>query len=164
MANQYFAAKYKHEVVQLLSGDHDFMKLLNAEHADDCIFDYDFTDETTADEKTFVVVDIGVEEIRKEIFTDFSLYLYIFTSKNLVRLSDTSVPTAEQAFEMGYVADTSANRIDVLCEAADRILCGTELAGIGNVIPAAKDHLCAYRPNPKYYGKCLKYNITNYGR
>lgn len=164
MANQYFCAKYKQEVLRLLSGDRDLPVLLNADTADGVLFDYDFTDQTTAGDKTFIVVDTGIEEIRNEVFTDFSLYVYIFTGKNLVRLSDTSVPTASAVQAMGYVADGTANRIDILCEAVDRIICGATLAGIGNVMAAAKDHLQTYSPNAAFYGKRLKYCITNYSR
>ena len=95
---------------------------------------------------------------------DFSLYIFVFTDKDLVRLNTCSSPTAKEAKNMGYFAtDSYGNRIDILCDCIVRILNGTdELAGIGNVKPSPRNHLTTYRPNAQYYGKCLQYHITNY--
>ena len=64
--------------------------------------------------------------------------------------------------DMGYFASNYANRIDVLCDIADRILNGTDkLVGLGDVNPSERGHVTIYTPNSRYYGKCLKYHIEN---
>lgn len=64
---------------------------------------------------------------------------------------------------MGCFASTYANRIDVLCDIVDRVLNGTDkIAGIGDVEPASRGYMTLYCPNTNYYGKRLKYHITNF--
>lgn len=188
MANLYYGAGYKNKIIELLLENENFIKLINPVQSE-CkdlditdvliggewvidgiqykeqghIFDYDFTNETMNDEKTFVFVDTDINTIRSNIFTDFNLYVYIFTSKNLVRLTGETVPTADDVKNMGYFSGRYANRIDVLCDIVDRILNGTNrLSGIGDVEPASSEYVSLYCPNTSYYGKRLKYKITNY--
>ena len=124
MANLYVSSKYKNQIINLLLSNADFIKLLNPppDKYEEHIFDYDFIDDTTTQEKTFLIVETGIDRIRQNIYADFDLYIYIFTSKNLVRLTDSSVPTVEQVKNMGYFAGTYGNRIDILCDIVDRIL------------------------------------------
>lgn len=98
------------------------------------------------------------------MFTDFNLYVFIFTAKKLVRLNKTTTPTAKQVKEMGFYASTTrGNRIGALCECVDRILNGSDkFISLGDVKPDPNNHISFYSPNNKYYGKCLKYNISNY--
>lgn len=109
-------------------------------------------------------VDTDISRIRNNIYTDFNLYVFIFTAKSLVRLNKTSSPTAKQVKEMGYFASTThGNRIGALCDCVDRILNGSnKFNSLGNVKPDPNNHMSFYSPNSKYYGKCLKYNISNY--
>lgn len=128
------------------------------------VFDYNFVDDTVVQDKTFVFVETDIDTIRNNIFTDFNFYICIFSSKSLVRLNSTSIPTAKHVKEMGYFASaTHGNRIDILCDCVDRIINGnTKIRGIGDIHPAARGHMSVYSPNSKYYGKCLKYSVTNY--
>lgn len=128
------------------------------------VFDYNFVDETVTQEKTFVFVETDIDVIHNNIFTDFNLYVCIFTSKNLVRLNCMSVPTAKQVKDMGFFStDRYGNRVDALCDCVDGILNGSsKIRSIGRVIPAPRNHMTIYSPNNKYYGKCLKYVITDY--
>lgn len=128
------------------------------------VFDYNFVDDTVIQEKTFVFVDTDIGRIRNKMFTDFNLYVFIFTAKKLVRLNTVSVPTAKQVKEMGYFASTThGNRIGALCDCVDRILNGSDkFNSLGDVKPDPNNHMSFYSPNSKYYGKCLKYNISNY--
>lgn len=187
MTNFYYAASYKNKIINLLLKSKDFIRLINPSPSD-CeyldiidvllggewmfngkqykekghVFDYDFVAETTTDVRTYIFVETDIEYVRQRIFTDFNLYVYIFTSKNLVRITDTSVPTVQQVKDMGYVTGTYANRIDVLCDIVDRILNGNDkIQGIGSVVPADRGFCTLYCPNNNYYGKRLKYNITN---
>lgn len=189
MSNLYVAAEYKNKIMNLLLRSQDFIKLINPKPSE-CedidiidvlvggtwfingkkyeeqghIFDYDFVNDTTSEQRTFIFVETDIDTIRDNMFTDFNLYICIFTDKNLVRLNKTSVPTAKQVKDMGYFATTTnGNRIDALCDCVDRILNGTEkIQGIGDVKPAPRSHMKPYVPNKNYYGKCLKYCITNY--
>ena len=70
------------------------------------IFDYEFVNETTTTQKTFVFVETDIDSVRSNIFTDFNLYVCIFTAKELVRLSDQTIPTVKELKEMGYFAST----------------------------------------------------------
>jgi len=127
------------------------------------IFDYNFVDDTTTEEKTFVFVETDIDTIRDNMFTNFNLYVCIFSFKDLIRLTSNSIPTVKEIKDMGYFASTYANRVDVLCDIVDRTLNGTDkIYGIGDVEPAPRNHMTIYRPNNKYYGKCLKYTISNY--
>ena len=165
ISNLYAAEEYKNEIINLLCQSQNFIKLINpTSDLYKYVFDYDFTDDALAEEKTFVFVDTNIDTIRDNMFTDFTLCVYVFTNKNLVRLNSSSVPTPKEVKDMGYFsADTRGNRIGALCECIDRILNGSNLLwGIGDLRPAAENHLSAYAPNTNYYGKCLKYTITNY--
>lgn len=188
MANLYYAASYKNKIVNLLLRNKNFIKLINPKPSE-CedldiadvliggvwfingkeykeqghIFDYNFVNETTTDKKTFVFVETDIDAVRNNMFVDFNLYICIFTSKELVRLTSETIPTVKEVKDMGYFASTYANRIDVLCDIVDRILNGTDkIQGIGDVEPASRGYVTMYCPNRNYYGKCLKYKISNY--
>lgn len=188
MSNLYYAASYKNKIINLLLKNKNFIKLIDPKPSEcDCIniidviiggkwiyegkkweeqghiFDYNFVNETTIADKTFVFVETDIDNVNQNMFVDFNLYVCIFTSKDLVRITDTSSPTVEEIKNMGYFASTYANRIDVLCDIVDETLNGTnKIPGIGNVKPAQRGYLTIYCPNNKFYGKCLKYHITNY--
>lgn len=188
MANLYYAASYKNRIINLLLRNKNFIKLINPKpiECDELdiadvliggtwfingkeykeqgyIFDYNFVNETTTDKKTFVFVETDIDTVRNNIFTDFNLYVCIFTSKDLVRLTNETIPTVKEVKDMGYFASTYANRIDVLCDIVDRILNGTDkIHGLGDVQPASRNYVTIYSPNNDYYGKCLKYKISNY--
>lgn len=187
MANLYYASEYKNKIINLLLRNKDFIKLINptpskCEDLDIIdvllggkwfidgkewteqghVFDYEFVNETTTEDKTFVFVETDIDAVRNGIFSDFNLYVYVLTAQNLVKLSSNTIPTAKDVKEMGYYADTYANRVDVLCDIVDRILNGSRnIRGIGWVEPAKRGYVTLYRPHQKYYGKCLKYHITN---
>lgn len=189
MNNIYVSSSYKHKIINLLLKSKDFIKLISPKESN-CpnldtvdvllggewiidgkkwveqgyVFDHDFVNDSITDKKTFVFVDTDIPSIDKNMFLDFSLYVFVFTDKDLVKLTTCSSPTAKEAQDMGYFSTgTYGNRIDILCDCIDRILNGTdELAGIGDVQPAARNYLTTYRPNAQYYGKCLHYQITNY--
>ena len=57
--------------------------------------------DTITDKKTFVFVETDIDTVRDDIFTDFNLYICIFTEKELVRITDNSIPTVNQIKEMG---------------------------------------------------------------
>lgn len=188
MSNLYFASNYKNKIINLLLKNDDFIKLIDPtpspydeldiidvliggtwiidgeEYTEQGhIFDYNFVDETTDDQKTFVFVETDIDSVINNIFVDFNLYVCIFTEKRLVRLTDRTSPTVQEIKDMGYFASNYANRIDVLCDIADRILNGTDkLVGLGDVNPSEHGHVTIYTPNSRYYGKCLKYHIENY--
>lgn len=163
MSNLYYAASYKNKIINLLLANRNLIEFINPAASEyDYIFDYDFTDDSTAEQKTFIIVETDIDTVRKNLFTDYNLYIYIFTAKELVRLSDKTSPTVDKVKEMGYSANQYANRIDVLCGIVDGILNGTdEIEGIGTLEPASSGYITRYQPNKNYYGKCLKYHISN---
>ena len=127
------------------------------------IFDYDFVDDAVTREKTFLFVDIDVDSVERTMFANFDLYIYVLTGKSLVRLDDSTTPTAEEVRENGYFAGRYGNRVDTLCAAIDRLLNGHSGFGIGNVTPAPQAYLIPYCPDSHFYGKRLKYQVKGYG-
>lgn len=187
MSNLYYSAAYKNKIINLLLKNKDFIKLINPAESD-CIyldtidvilggkwiydgkryeeqgyvFDYNFVNETTTEEKTFVFVETDIETVDRNMFVDFNLYICVFTSKSLVRITDDTVPNVQEVKKMGYYASTYANRIDILCDIIDRTINGSQkIPGIGTVSPSSRNYVTIYCPNSKYYGKRLKYHITN---
>lgn len=157
ISNLYIASQYKNTITHLLLQNKDFIKFVKPED----IFDYDFADDSTAEEKTFVFIETEIPAVRQNIFTDFNLYVYVFAAKSLVPITDNTIPSADEVNEMGYCG----NRIDLLCDIIDRTLNGSEsIQGIGDVKPSPENYVTNYRPNSNYYGKCLKYTISNYNK
>ncbi len=187
MTNLYTASKYKNKIINLLIKNKDFVNLMNPQQSphknisdkdmllggiwyfegkkyeeQGQIFDYNFVDDTIVQEKIFVFVETDIDYIRKDTFVDFNLYICIFTPKSLVRITDNTIPSINDVEMMGYNAGYYGNRIDILCDITDRILNGSKkIKGIGDIKPADRNFCTIYTPSNKYYGKCLKYRITN---
>ena len=187
MGNLYLSSDYKNTIINLLLSNQNFVKLINPQQ-NECpqittenvllggtwiyngkkyneqghVFDYNFVHETRTDEKTFVFVETDIDTVRQNLFTDFNLYICIFSAKSLVRITDYTVPSLIDIEEMGYDSSHYGNRVDILCDVVDGILNGNKkIKGIGDVEPASRGYVTMYCPNSKYYGKCLKYKISN---
>lgn len=187
MSNLYNLASYKNKIIDLLLKNKDFIKLIDPVSSE-CneidiidvllggewiidgekykeqghVFDYNFVNDTITQDKTFVFVETDVEYVKNGMFADFNLFICIFTSKDLIRLTECTSPTVKEVKDMGYFAGRHGNRIDILCDIVDRIINGNEkIPGIGTVTPDYRNFITQYCPANKYYGKCLKYKITN---
>ena len=187
MSNLYNASKYKNVIINLLLNNKDFVTLMNPPRPPHSqletqdmllggtwfisgkkyevqgqLFDHNFVDETTDAEKTFVFVETDIDTIRQDLFTDFNLYVCIFSSKTLIRITDDTMPSINDVEEMGYEVGHYGNRIDILCDVVDRILKGNKkIKGVSDVEPYPRGFCTIYSPNNKFYGKCLKYKISN---
>ncbi len=187
MTNLFIASNYKNTIINLLIKNKDFVTLMNPSkppisqlsiedmllggtwffngkkyQEQGQVFDHNFVDETTTVEKSFVFVETDIDTIRQNLFTDFNLYVCVFTAKTLVRITDDTIPSINDVEIMGYNCGYYGNRVDILCDVADRILNGNKkIKGIGDVKPADHGFCTIYSPNSKYYGKCLKYNVSN---
>ena len=185
MSNYSYIIEYKQKIINMLLKDANLVKLINPKpnanvdivdvllggswivngkkvEEQGHIFDYNFVDETISDEKTFMFIETDIEYMKNSFFTDFNIYVYIFSSKNLIKLTNSSVPTVSDVRAMGYNVSRYANRIDIMVDIVDKILCGNhKIQGIGVVKPAERWPCAVYYPSTKYYGKCLKYHITN---
>ena len=187
MSNLYTASEYKNTIIELLVENKDFVTLMNPQEPPNKnisiedmllggiwffdgkkyeeqgqIFDYNFVDDTTIVEKTFVFVETDIDSIQYSLLTDFNLYICVFAHKNLIRLTDESIPSINDIEMMGYNAGRYGNRIDILCDVIDRTLKGnSQIKGIGDISPARRGFCSTYSPNIKFYGKCLKYTISN---
>ena len=189
----YYGSLYKNKIINLLLKNPNFIKLINPTPSrypeidivdvliggewiingkqvkeQGHIFDYNFVDNTTNDEKTFVFVETDIDTIRDDFFTDFNLYVCVFSEKRLIKITENSVPTLDEINNMyeiknmGGHFNTYANRIDLLCNVIDDVLNGnSRIPGIGNIKHSPRGFCTPFLPNEKYYGKCLKYNITN---
>lgn len=188
MSNLYTASNYKNTIINLLIKNEDFISLMNPQKSphklitaeemllggtwfyngqkyqeQGQVFDHNFVDETTTDQKTFVFVETDIDSIRQKFFIDFNLYICVFTSKDLVRITDDTIPSINDVEMMGYNVGHYGNRVDILCDIIDRILYSNQkIRGIGDVEPAKRDFCTIYSPNNKYYGKRLKYTISNF--
>lgn len=166
MSNLYYVSEYKNKIISLLLENKNFTTLINPASDDGAIFDthvfdYDFTNDNISDRKTFVFVETDIDAIRHNLFADCNLYVYVFTFKELVRLTESTAPNVSQVKNMGYYADTYANRIDVLCNIVDEIVNRNDsIKGITSIEPSGEEFCTLYSPNNNYYGKCLKYRIS----
>lgn len=183
----YYATAYKNKIINLLLKNKKIIKLINPmpsrykeidiidvlrggewiindkKHVEQgYIFDHNFADQVTHQHKTFIFVETDIKNISKGIFADFNLYICIFTSKDLVRITKETSPTVDEVKKMGCYTNSNANRIDALGEVIDDIINGSEkIKGIGTVKPYPNGFWKNYSPNHKYYGKCLTYTVTN---
>lgn len=187
MSNLYNLASYKNKIIDLLLKNKDFIKLINP-IPNECsdidiidvllggewiidgkkyeeqgyIFDHNFVNDTITEDKTFVFVETDIEYVKNGMFADFNLFICIFTSKNLIRLTECTYPTVKEIKNMGYFAGRYGNRIDILCDIVDRTINGNgKIPGVGTVSPDDRNYITQYCPLNRYYGKCLKYKITN---
>ena len=188
MANLYVASNYKNTIINLLLKNKDFISLMNPQkpphkniskedmllggvwffngkkyEEQGQIFDHNFVDDTTVYEKTFVFVETDIDSIyQKGLFVDLNLYICIFSPKTLVRITDNTNPSINDVEIMGYNCGHFGNRVDILCDIVDRELNGNKkIKGIGDIKPAQRGFCTIYSPSNKYYGKCLKYVISN---
>lgn len=187
MSNLYIASDYKNVIINLLIKNKDFISLMNPQapphenisteevllggqwyingkkyEEQGQVFDYNFVDDTTTEEKTFVFVETDIDSINQNLFIHFNLYICAFTAKSLVRITDNTIPSINDVEMMGYNAGHYGNRVDILCDVIDRIINGNrKIKGIGDVKPAESGFCVIYTPNNKYYGKRLKYTISN---
>lgn len=188
MSNLYTASNYKNTIISALLESNDFITLMSPQEPphpnistenmllggvwfldgkkyeeQGQIFDHNFVDDTTVEEKTFVFVETDIDSIYQEnLLVDFNLYVCIFTAKNLVRITDDTLPSINDVEIMGYNVGHYGNRVDILCDIIDKILNkNKEIKGIGDIKPAKRGFCTIYSPNAKYYGKCLKYTIAN---
>lgn len=188
MSNLYNASMYKNKIIDILLKNEDFVKLINPGkpptdkilqkevllggtfiidgkkyEEQGYVFDYNFVDETTTEEKTFVFVEIpDIKIINKSTFTDFYFCICMFTGKKLVRISNNTIPTINDVEKMGYNVGYFGNRIDILCDVVDRCINGNEkIKGIGDIEPAEYEFCSMFCPGQKFYGKKLKYHVKN---
>lgn len=188
MPNLYNASIYKNKVLDILMKDENFVKLINPHESphpkilekevllggtfwidgrkyeeQGYIFDHNFVDDTTTDEKTFAFVETtDINLLKNGMFTEFILYVCLFTGKPLVRITNNTSPTINEVEEMGYDVGYFGNRIDILCDIVDRAINqNKKIKGIGDIKPLDRGYCSLFIPNQKFYGKCLKYHISN---
>lgn len=187
MSAIHYASAYKNKIINLLLKNKNFIALINPLESkyqeldiidvllggqwiingeevleQGHVFDYDFVDDTVVEDKTFVFVETDIPYIERNTFSHLNMYICVFSEKELVRISDTSTPSVKQIKDMGCYAGRRANRVDALCEVIDKTLNGNDkIAGIGTIKPTERNHCTVYKPNSKYYGKCLRYTVTN---
>ena len=183
-----YTPRYKSNVINLLTNNDIFVKLLNpkepvnpALNVEDVllggswiidgkkyteqgyVFDYVFADDTTTEEKPFVFVEVYNSKVSDNILVDFEIYVYVCCGKKIITLDSTTAPTVSELREFGYVTGARANRVDVLCDCIHDIINDNYgIRGIGKITPFPNGFVIPYSPNNKYYGKCLRYQIRNY--
>ena len=91
-----------------------------------------------------------------------------FSPKDILAVANEStviITTADcqnDIEKMGYEVGYFGNRIDIHCEVVDRSLNRNQkIKGIGNIEPAEHGFCSMFCPNPKFYGKKLKYHVKN---
>ena len=142
ISNLYNASKYKNIIINLLLKDNDFVTLMSPQkppHNQLGIQDMLLGGTWFIDNKKYEVqgqlfdhnfvtdiIETDIDMIRQNIFTDFNLYICIFTAKTLIRITDGTTPSINEVEEMGYEVGHYGNRIDVLCDIVDGILNGNK--------------------------------------
>lgn len=123
------------------------------------IFDHDFVDDTTTQEKVFMFIETQIPSVNSNTgLVDINLYITIFAKNRLVNLTNISSPTKSEMKKLGY----KGNRVDMLCAIVDNILNGKKTIGLGKVSPATSNFSRVYIPKTGYYGKQLTYTIKGY--
>lgn len=185
--NLYYLGKYKSKIISMLLNNHDLVKLINPKiisnlNIDDIllggtyevpgtndsniekievqghIFDYLFVPNVTCEDKVFICIETLVDSCENQYFSDFIMYINIYVAKSLLHLESNSSPSSIEMSKLGYVG----NRLDMLCDAIDRLLNGNSSFGIGDVTPIPYNFITLDIPDNKYYGKCLRYKVKNY--
>lgn len=184
--NLYYIGRYKDKIISLLLNSDDVITLINPEtderfEVEDVllgdtfeiynkkgelerinlqghIFNYLFVPGTTTEEKVFICIEALIDSVDNTYFNNFSMFIHVYSPKRLVRLDRYSTPTSLEMKKLGF----SGNRVDMLCDAIDRLLNGNETFGIGEVTPSNTNPLTLSLPNDKFYGKCLKYKVKNF--
>lgn len=193
LSTQYWTARYKNDIINLLLKNSFFIKLMNptmpaTDNLDEIdvllggkwefngttyeepgyIFDYVYADSTTSIAKTFVFVEAFPTTIENNFMTEFDLTIFVCTHKSLVRLydsdifSETTCPTVQEVRDAGFYSKDRGNRVDTLCDCIDRIVNGNEfIKGIGSIKGNPRAYVQNFAPNEKFYGKVLRYRISN---
>ena len=118
------------------------------------IFPYFYTDGTNEKARTFVLVDDNVLKVNSnEIFKTIRIFIYIFTEKSLVKLTNKEKVKFNKTKNYKGIC-----RTDILATVIDNILNKSSIFGIKDLKLEGVD---IYKPsNNLYYGKVLIYTAT----
>lgn len=126
-------------VVKLLRGTGD-VSVPDASLAYSQIFPFEYTPETTESATTYICCDVDVLSANKTYY-DIVLYIWVYTHKSKLRLSEGGVLT------------------DALAKEIDKILNGNRFFGLGSL---DLSNVARFSPLVDYQGRVLAYRANDF--
>ena len=143
---------YKNELMKTLCCNEDVVRLVtdstkanvpNYELAYQQIYPYEFVPETVDDGKTFICFDVDIADVQDKTFYLPVVYVWVFTHKSKMRLSEGGIRTDKLAVEINK--ELNGSRYFGLGE--------LELYSVGRFSPIAD-----------YQGRVLTYSAKDFNR
>lgn len=108
------------------------------------IFPYLYKDETQAEVKTYICMEVDVSEIPTNTVKNMKLILWVYSHKDDMEYSKE---------------DYSGTKVDILADMIERKLRSSDEFGIGKLQLQSVVH---FNPSDNYYGKRLIYKIPTF--
>lgn len=143
---------YKNKLMEILCSNKEIVKLVtdsesapvpNFSLAYSQIFPYEFVPETVDDGRTFICFDVDIAEVAEKPFYLPAVYVWVFTHKSKLRLSQGGV------------------RIDQLAVEINKELNGSRLFGLGELDLKSVGR---FVPINDYQGRVLTYSAVDFNR
>lgn len=180
--NEYYLSLFKKRLINRLLSSDDLITLINPKRVDGLevedvlvggdyqitdpdtglshvesvqghIFDFFFVDETITDKSNFVCIEVLPDSYSYPLI-QFSLYIYVFVPKEIVRLDSMSVPTYQEMQERKFVG----NRVDQMLQAIAPHVTNDDDYGLKRLEPYNRGYITVFVPkNNRFYGKCMRY-------
>lgn len=143
---------YKNELMKTLCSNEKIVRLLtdskdaavpNLNLRYTQIFPFEFVPDTVDDATTFICFDVDIPEVANKTYYLPALYIWVFTHKSKLRLSEGGVRTDRLAVEI------------------NRDLNGSRLFGLGEL---NLHSVGRFSPIADYQGRVLAYEATDFNR
>lgn len=186
-SNEYYLTLLKSKIMSKIGTNDNVILLINPKENDDLdlddilyggdfiinkekvseqghIFDYNYVNETTTDERVFICIE-ALPSSYSYPLVDVLLYVHIYVHKRIMKITSKSAinpssPTKNEMSKLGFIG----NRCDMLTQAIGKVLNGVKnMPGIGGIRPYDRGYIGIDVPNSKFYGKCMifKTKISN---
>lgn len=130
------------DIVTLITDKGD-SKVPNHTLAYSQVFPYEFVPETVDNGQTFVCFDVDIAEVLNKTFYVPVMYVWIFTHKSKMRLSEGGI------------------RIDILASKINELLNGSRFYGLGEL---SLKQVGRFSPITDYQGRVLTYYAKDFNR
>lgn len=143
---------YKNELMKTLCSNERIVRLVtdsssapvpNYKLAYKQIFPYEFVPETVDDGTTFICFDVDIAEVQDKTFYMPVVYVWVFTHKSKLRLSEGGV------------------RVDQMAVEVNKELGGSRYFGLGELELFSVGR---FSPAPDYLGRVLTYSARDFNR
>lgn len=143
---------YKNELMKTLCSNTEIVRLVTDSEQAPCpnydlaytqLFPYEYVPETVDHGQTFICFDVDIVEIPNKTVYNPVIYIWVFTHKSKLRLSQGGV------------------RIDQLAIEINKELSGSRMFGLGELELSLTER---FVPISDYLGRCLVYTTTDFNR